>query len=184
MLNISKFQKSRVTKEMIEEFGKLVDLHNQLLVEEKCRKYSIVDSEDQTSIGTPNTQKYRSNSKATSKIKYFNSNLKASDSFKSIVLSDGTNNNKDLKLQEHENLFKSPNPRLMSFDESTQENGNRIWSFQKTKRENPFRSKLFKSKLSFVSIKSGDKSTKTQEGNFHEEDQQRKNTNSNSNNIN
>lgn len=129
---------AKISKEKIEEFGRMIDFHNQIIVDKKCRKYSIVDSDDQTSV----TSKLNSNSKAEM--------IDKSDNKKYDLTQHRIYFNTELNLKEEEkNLFKSPQvlssnkPKLYSKLEEPR-------SYQKHSIPvNPFRSRIFKTKLNF-----------------------------------
>ena len=46
-----------LTQKQQEEYGKLIDFKNERLVDEKMRKYSLIDSDDQTSVSSNNLLK-------------------------------------------------------------------------------------------------------------------------------
>lgn len=134
----------KLSKENIEEFGKLLDYHNQKVVEAKCRKYSIIDDDETDSNSIQlNCESCNSNKRSFT--------LKGNCDF---TIADS-----DLKLneQEYEKCYKSPQ-RISKYLNSTfNTSGVTSWSYEKKpKLENPFRSRIEKTKLNFNLISYSD----------------------------
>ena len=124
----------KVSKENIEEFGKLIDYHNLKLVEAKCRKYSIIDDEETDS----NSNQFHNDSLISNK---FGSALKSNEA--STVQS-------ELKLHEEDYEKCYLSPQRLSSHFNTLNNLDHSWSLdKKSKQENPFRNRIAKSKLNF-----------------------------------
>lgn len=135
---------SKYSEEKLEEFGRLIDHRNNMLFLEKCRKYSLIDSDDQTSV-TSNKSTMLSNSKI-SKTKKIYCKTKPSSYQKENILSNDLN---ELELNEKDYYFSPLNKDLVG-QESTNEktiNKNSVlncWSNEKKKisPNNPFRKKV------------------------------------------
>ncbi len=125
----------KLSKENIEEFGKLIDYHNQKLIEAKCRKYSIIeDDETDSNSNQINNDSYKKN--------------KFSEIFKGNLESSTVHTELKLNEDEYEKCYLSPQ-RLSNHFNTINESAT-SWSYdKKPKLENPFRNRIAKTKLNF-----------------------------------
>ena len=125
----------KVSKENIEEFGKLIDYHNQKIIEAKCRKYSIIEDDETDSTSNQlNNDSCKSNK--------FSTLLKGGSDLSAVQ--------SELKLNEEEYEKCYQSPQRLSNHFNTIYNSATSWSFEKKpKLENPFRSRIAKTKLNF-----------------------------------
>ena len=125
----------RLSKENIEEFGKLIDYHNQKIIEAKCRKYSIIEDDETDSASYQvHNESFKSNK--------FSAVIKCSPEISTVQ--------GELKLHEEEYEKCYLSPQRLSNHFNTINNSANSWSFEKKpKLENPFRSRIAKTKLNF-----------------------------------